>query len=751
MAGKLLTAPVAVVLLVLIFLSALGLASRIQVNNAPYVYFLPSNEAVQFEHRLREEFPQDQILIALFRGDEIFGEPLLRGLDEVARHLKAHPFVERVFTPTTFEHIAGTEDAFRVELLIDPKDLEQTDITGRRRRALEDRFAPGRLVAPDGSSVALILRPHKLTSSAQRQELLQALHGALEQEGLDAQVDAVAGHIALDVEEFKSMVRDSLTFIPLTMIIGLALVWGLFRRRMPVLLAGVAIGVCASATVALVATWGKPYTLVTAMIPPLIASLTVAQLIHLYNALQFAARSGLRAEQRVEAALDRVRRPALFTALTTSAGLASLGLSPIDPIRTFGLCSAIGVLIMYVVVMVLLPPLFSRWDRGDWPAAPLGIHGLNHVLGWFARLAIRRAGWIVVIVAVLLALGGPQIARVTAETDLYQFFSDDHSINVSTRRVERDLSGVSTLDVVFTGAGRDALKDARRLKVIQRFQDWADGLPEVDRSFSMVDILEEMNWAFHGEDQGYRVLPESKPLISQYLFIYDGRDLYEMVNREFDRTRVALNLNVHGGNRINETIDKIEGYLLENAGPELEWRIGGTGRLFADQVELLITGQVRSLWAALGLIFMLMILVWRSLRAAALCMIPNVAPIVLMFIAMGLFGIWLDMATAMIASVAVGVAVDDTIHIYHNYRRRRDAGASRVWALARTYRHAGRAVTATTLILCTQFMLLGASQFLPTVYFGLLTALGLVAALVFDLLLLPAILVVLGRVRTRAS
>ena len=127
--------------------------------------------------------------------------------------------------------------------------------------------------------------------------------------------------------------------------------------------------------------------------------------------------------------------------------------------------------------------------------------------------------------------------------------------------------------------------------------------------------------------------------------------------------------------------------------------------------DLLVSGQVYSLVGALALIFVFMLVLFRSLGAAVLCMIPNLSPILIIFIIMGAAGIWLDMATAMIAGIAVGVAVDDTIHVFDGFRRRVRAGTSPVLALARTYRSAGRAVITTTVILCVQFLFLLSSGF----------------------------------------
>jgi len=730
--------------------SALSLL-RLQIDNAPAAYSPPDAPAVVFDRALREHFPDDQVLVLVFRAKDILSQKRLQALHRVADTLQQRKDVDRVLAVTTFDRIGATEDGFAVEPLIDPDALEETTAAQRRERALADRFAPGLLISEDADSVALIVRPHELQDSLRRLDLFQAAHRAVVSAALDDALVASAGQVALDVAQLRSMVRDSLVFIPATSAVGLLLIWWLYRRPLAVAVAFGAIGTMSLLTVAVVAVWGRSYTLVASMIPPLMAALTVALLIHVFNAMYHASRRGLSGAPRVRAALAEVRRPALYTALTTAAGLGSLALSPIQPIQTFGVAAGIGALLLFPVIMGLVPPILVAWDRGVWPR-PRGLgRGLDWIVDVTARLAIRRAGWVIAITVLAAAVATPLLYRVQSETDLYQFFGEDHWLTQSTRVVERELSGVSQLEVVFDAGARDDLTDPQRLAELRKFQKWLDELPQVDRTLSMAELIEEMHWAFHGEQPEYRTLPTDGPLISQYLFIYDGRDLYELVNRDFVRTRLTMNLNVHGANEIQEVIDAITARLRAQPVADLEWRLAGVSNLFAEQEDLLVLGQIRSLWGALILIFLLMIWMWRSVPAALLCMLPNIAPVWFIFTAMGALGIRLDMATAMIASVAVGVAVDDTIHIYDGLRRRSRAGMALTVALLRTYRQAGRAVAATTLILCAQFLLLTMSEFVPTMQFGLLTAIGLAAALVFDLLLLPAVLVVLDRRRRRAA
>ena len=265
----------------------------------------------------------------------------------------------------------------------------------------------------------------------------------------------------------------------------------------------------------------------------------------------------------------------------------------------------------------------------------------------------------------------------------------------------------------------------------------------------MMDIVEEMNWAFNDEDEAFRRLPDDDRMLSQLLLIYDGRDLQELVNGEYQRMRILLNVNVHGANAIQGVIDKIDALVAEVEDPGLKWQTAGYGRLFADQEDLLVVGQLHSFLGAFGQIFLIMLVLWRSFPSAVISMLPNLAPLFFVFVLMGAAGIYLDMATVLIAGVVLGITVDDTIHIFHNYQERRQKGYGAVFSVARSFEASGRAVVATSLLLVSQFLLLATSSFVPTAHFGVLTAVGLLSGQLMELILLPALLVLWSRVEGR--
>lgn len=750
MQRPLLAWPIALAIVILVHLGSAAALLRLHVNNAPEVYYPPDAPAVALRNALRADFPSDEVLPVLFRPDAPYAGDFLQRLERFADVLEAHPLVDRVLTVTRVERISGTEDGFEVGPLIGPDEIE-AGADAARSRVLGDRFAPGFLASRDGRFVAVVVRPKPLAESLERQVLRRAVHQAIDDVGLREAYAGDAGPVTLDVAQLDSSVRDSALFIPLTTAIGLALLAWVVGRWRPVVIGAVAMSTVVLPTVAAVALAGKPYTMATAILPSLLAAYTLATLLHLYAGIQRARVALLPRPARVDRALAETMRPGFYNVLTTGAGLLSLTLVPVPPVQVFGLAGAFGTLLVFLTVFFLAPPFLLHWDVPRWPRSRSGFGATGKVARRLVRTSLRHPKTIVAVAVALVLATLPFTQRVEVESDLLTFFDHDHPVSRSTRLIESQLSGVTTLEISVRGAGRDSLAQVEALEAMRGFQRWIEALPEVDRSLSMADLVEEMHWAMNGEDPAFRALPPNDRLLRQYLLVYDGRDLYELVDREFAHARIVVNLNVHGAKEIGRVIETIQARLRAQPMAKLEVDVGGFGRLFADQVDLLVGGQVDSFFGAFGQIFLFMTILWRSPVAAALALIPNLAPLYFIFVLMGAMGIYLDLATVMIAGVVLGITVDDTIHLYHGYRTRLAKGLSPVFAIARSFEASGRAVLAISVLLVAQFGLLATSAFIPTANFGLMTAIGLLAGQLFELLLLPALLLMKDGRRRRMA
>ncbi len=737
--------------LILLGFGPLPLLLNLKINNVPRVYLPPDAEAVVIDDRIREIFPNDQGMLFLFEGVGLYSDGFLNALDGLTRSLEAIPEVDKVYSVTRQDHISGTEDGFLVEPVLPVDGLDDLDEEERRQRAVEDRFARRALVSADGDALAVVIVPVKMDDSFARMALQDQVYALIGKHRLENYLAAEAGQLTTDIEQTREFIGQMSLFIPLTVLIGVVLIWLLFRKVLAVVATVAAMQAILGPTISLYTLFDIPFNLISSILPPLLSALTIAALVHLFNALLLASRRGKSGRERVVAALGNIRKPALFNALTTMAGFGSLSLSEIPPIKSLGLITAAGVGLVYIVVYHLLPPLFIRFDRTGWKRKQKKSGIFDRGLTLLFHTGVRHPVATLVLSALLLAAFIPKLGDIVVETNLLEFFATDHQTRISTEYVEDRLVGTGALDVVFTADQPQGLLAVESLGAIKRFQLWLESQKEVDKATSYADFIEEMHWGFHNEDPAFRAIPDDPELISQYLFIYDGTDIYDFIDRDLRTARITLSLNIHGASEIDGFIDKTRNYLSARSPPGVNWEIAGISRMFSDQVDLLIEGQIKSIIGAIAIIFALMLLQWRSVRDSLICMVPNLSPVLLIFIVMGTLGIWLDMATAMIASVTVGIAIDDTIHVYHGFIDRVRKGIHPVFAIARTYRQAGRAVLTTTIILSVQFLMLVTSDFIPIANFGLLTTVGLIAALLFDLILLPAMLVMLfSRKKARA-
>jgi len=712
----------------------------LRFNNAPDVYYTRHSPAVQVRDALRRSFPTDEVLTVVFQGNDLYSASFLRQLEDFVKRLEAHPLVDRVSAITSIERVSATDDGFSVGPLIDVGSLDEVSSEALRQRVLGDRFAPGVLASRDGTLLAVVVRPKTLTSSFERLSVAIAVETSMLRSQVRPHLAGQAGPITLDVAQLQSIIDDSAVFVPLTVGLSLLLMWWVVGRWRPVVISAVAMSTVVLPTLALVAVAGQPYTMVTAILPSLLAAYSSATLLHFFSAVMRGHAMRLSRGRSIDHALEEGLKPGLFNVVTTAAGLLSLILVPMPPIQVFGVAGAFGTLLVFGVVYYLVPPFLRHWDNQRWPVKQSGMGRFGRLAPKLAIFSMRHARWVIVITVGLTIACLPLALKVQAESDLLAFFKPNHPVSAATRLIESKLSGVGTLEILIEGTGPDSLMKVTQLQAIQEFQHWLDKLPEVDRSISFVDMVEEMHFAMNGEQPGFRSIPPNDRLLKQYMLVYDGRDMYDLIDRDLGRARILLSLHAHGARALGDVVRTIQRQIETQAQPGLTLQVGGYGRLFADQSNLLISGQGSSFAGAFVQIFVFMLILWRSFSAASLCLIPNLAPLYFVFVLMGALSIYLDTSTVMIAGIVLGITVDDTIHLYHGYSMRRRAGMSATWAIARCFKASGAAVMAISVLLIGQFGLLAMSDFIPTSNFGLMTAVGLLSGQVFELLLTPALL-----------
>lgn len=485
-------------------------------------------------------------------------------------------------------------------------------------------------------------------------------------------------------------------------------------------LAVAAITICW--TLGLYSILGHSLNIITSLLPPVMMTLAVTTSIHIY--LHWAQNPEGDNEERIVAALRSLYRPCLFASLTTAIGFLSLLMSHTPAVRMFGLFAAIGVLISYIVGVSGLAvglsffkerPVFSQNRRG-W---------ISRILDKGAALSIDHSGKIIAATVVVTVLGAFGLQKVKSNTDILRFLGSDTRLYRDTMVVDQSLTGVNAIELLVQRSDGMVLSSYEELEMLESFEQSVRKLPHVSHCLGIADLLAE---------------PEALQARNQLSFanLIANFDSDKYISANLKTARITVRSEAIGTHAGAQLIDAIRQAAKSDLGQEYTLREAGSFHRVIAESNHLVTTQIKSFGIAIGLILLSIGIVFRSFEYMALAIIPNVIPLVMTAAIMGFFQIDLSTGTAMIASVVLGVAVDDTIHYLSAYRKSvRHTGDCRL-SLRRTTASTGFALVSTTLALSLGFWVAIFGSFQPTVYFALLSGLTMWFALICDLLVLPA-------------
>jgi len=709
------------------------------VDNVDY-FRLEGDPAAVFYEKFKEVFGNDEFFVIAFETTNLFTTENLEVLRNITDAMEALDEPETVRSLANVEDIVGGKDYFEVRPFLEEIPREPDALEDLRKRALGNPLYVKNLVSADGKTAAIVVEAADRPDDWDyRKRLIQKTRQVLADYEKTAGQFYLAGWTYTNLSLSQYLKKDMMVFVPVTYLFITLTVWVFFRSAALTLMAVINISACLAATRGFMGMTGVTLNNVTIVVIPLVMALALCDTVHIFSHLD---RRLLDRFGGKEAALAQVIRqvvfPCFLTTLTTAVGFLSLAVSRIPPIREFAWIAAAGMFFEFIFSFFLLPPLLlmlrpEKVFRDISEAA-----GIGALMVRLTRWVGKWSRWVLAGAAAVIALAVWGATDLKVETNLLEFFRKNSEVRRSLSFVERRLGGVGTLDVSLHATAPDAFKDPENLEVVERIQRFIDHIQGVDKTVSVVDFLKDMNESFHAENPAFYRLPDSRQMVAQYMLIYDSDEIEDVVDPRYTHARIAVRLSEHSSRGQKVIIEKIEQFIEETAVPGMDVVVTGRAVQDVHTIEGIVNGQIKSLVVACGVISVIMLFVFRSVSLAALSMVPNFFPIVINFGIMGAAGIALDTGTALIAAVALGIAVDDTIHVLTEYQRRRTRGEAIHQAMPGAVVVKGRAVFSSSVILCIGFGVLVLSRFMPTVNFGLLSAIIMITALVGDTVVLPA-------------
>lgn len=552
----------------------------------------------------------------------------------------------------------------------------------------------------------------------------------------------------------------------MTVAVMILLLWILFRSFSAVVWSISIVIMSTVWTVGLAGWLGVTITTMLMLTVMLILAVGTADAIHILSGYLYFRNHNQSHRQALTSAFEKSALACTLTTITTMTGMLALAFTPIWHIEVFGYMSAAGVALALVFTLFLLPLMLDLWAPKVNEQAvidgstPKTTHAIGRFIPDFALILQRLLDRIMPIVIkgpvtiILIALGIFGICvygatQVKVDTNIIEQFKEGASIRETYEIVDDKMMGTQNM-IIYVDMGKDyAFQDPQVLKTLEGLQEGIESKYSdlVVRSSSLADIVKDAYQTLNEGREEMYIIPEDGKMLTQTLFLFNNanpEDRRKLVTDNYRKSHITLQLYNAGSHEYTEAFDAMRTDIdqaltpLKTSYPNMSVTITGGLPLMMELSDYITRSQLRSLGLAIAVISVILIFVFGSMRAGLTSIIPNLIPAMLTFGILGLLGIPLDSDTIIIAPVIIGIAVDDTIHFITHYRAEYLIDGDITRALRDTIKEVGQAITFTTLILGLGFSVMAFSSHMGTSIMGRFGTLAIFVALLCDLFVLPA-------------
>ena len=597
-------------------------------------------------------------------------------------------------------------------------------------------------------------------------EFMGALRGALHGEGwktfesppgTPADMETFMAGQPSDAEFFQNKLFPEFNKIGgLSMIVIIVALYLAFGSLSYVVWPLLIVGLSLVWTLGSVALMGVNVTMLINVVAMLNLAVGVASSVHVLNAYQLGLKEGMDWRDALSRAYGTAGFPVILALTTTLAGLMSLTSVPLAPMRDFGLYASFGVFLAMIGTIFLLPVLMSFWFKRTPPksGAPLRVvvdDKLRALLNRINGISIERRGATLVVFFGIALMAGYGVSLVKIDTNYSQVVKDGYGQSEVVRLIDKLFGGTANLEVIIDTGVADGAKSPEVLMAMERFTEKClKGAPDfVNRSFSLVNLTKESYQRLTDDSEANYRIPDGAAAVAQTLSLYESADpdtKKQFVDENWQIARVTFNGFSRGSSEYEGFLEDVDAWLkaelgpLQESYPNLRWYTSGHISMIMHFANLFTEAQIKSFGIALGVICLIVLVAFGSLKFGLLAMIPNLFPIFILVGAAGWIGFPFDADTLIVIPIAIGIAVDDTIHFLTHYRTKLLEGADQETAIATTIEEVGQAMTYTTVILIMSFLTFTFLLYKPMTAFGVLSSISIGSALIADVFIIPILL-----------
>ncbi len=704
--------------------------------------FFPTGDPdLEFFQKFIEEFETDDnfLLIAIQNDPSIFDTSFLKKIKQFTSEVSQVKHIKEVQSLPDFRlpSINLMGPTFTPLLKLDnPESLKLDSI-----KLLNDERFIHNLINKKANSTVVILKTEDGIQIKASKEIINGVNKALENKGISDY--HILGRAYFQTELSRLQFKEILISTIISSLLISIIMILIFRRWRSILIALSSIALALVIFLGLLSILGRQLSLMSALYPILMLIVGTSDVVHIMSKYFDELTKGNKKKFALETTIRQIGLATLLTSLTTAIGFASLLSSRIIPIREFGINSAMGVIVAFVVMITFTCPLMSLFDSNLLIKKTKSKYNWNSFLDWCFRKSAMNGKTIAILSFIFIIVSVIGITKIHTNYELSKNLPKNAKITEDFMFFENEYAGFRPLEIACHIQDGYKVYDYEVLQAINKTESYIRSKEEIQTSYSLSTIVKSLNQGINFNRQESYVFPDSSDYgpIRQLMksnFLMGSESL---ISKDQTKTRISTKIKDVGADNIKALSRDIDQWINENVDDSIvKMMQTGTGIILDKNAEFVRHSLLYGLGFALLIVCLLMGLLFKSIKYLFIAVIPNLVPLLLAAALLGYGNIPLEAGTAIVFAIIFGIAVDDTIHFLSKYNLSYAKHKDVEKALYITFTETGKAIIYTSIILFFGFLVLLFSSNQPSVIIGLLISITLVSAVLADLFLLPLII-----------
>ncbi len=687
--------------------------------NSDFVKSLPDDDPIAMQYKqIGKKYKGTDIGMIVLETENIYTAELIKNVQRVTDSLKLMPEIATVTSLTNIINIKSDSAGIEIGSLIDEYALPQTDaeLADLKLKIDQNSMYKGSIVSEDGTATMIMFT---MQSGVNNEEVMKNVKTTVNAMNLPERIN-YGGMPMMLLEISDLIIKDIVWLVPIISVVLIVILFLSFHSLLGTVLPLLAVAIAGIWTFGIMALLNYDVTMVGGVIPVVLFAVGSAYAIHVVNHIKEITSADFK--KSVIESIAYLFLPVFLSSLTTVFGFLSFIFgSYLGMIQDFGLFAAVGTFFSFVLAMTLLPAIQSYFPNKA--TSIQKTENQSSVISTFIlkplnTLLFKHPKYIFAIWISILVFGLASSTLLVRNTNVSGYFKEDNAARISENILQTKFGGSSPVYVVFEGdmQSPEVLSQMRAMEVFLKQN------PYISSTNSIAGLIEELNDAM-GEG---KKIPDDRAKIEQLWFLLDGQDaLQQLVADDLQEGVIQARFASVKSRDTDKLIADVSNYIAEHQTDACKMSLNGMPSIYSQMDKSLLNSQISSIALAILLVFLLIGFSIKSFKLGFFGIIPILATIVLLFGFMGITGIPLDIATVLVASVAIGIGIDYSIHIISSYNHYLKEGNSVEEAIQKTILLSGKAIVINVLSVAAGFLVLVFSQIVPMQFFGLLVAISM--------------------------